>query len=180
MADQMLLRLALAGAAALGLAAPAALAAAPPSPVQAAAVQFGLIGIWAPDCSKPPTPANGYEHWALESDGTVSEVIDPGPGYQANRYVWSEGRLVGENQIQLDGAYTQANVAEHDLMRKVDGRLQTYEALDGTGRKLITDGQVPVYVAVAAPNPQPGQPTFRVVPTGQTHEVVWASKCQDR
>jgi hypothetical protein len=181
MADQMLLRLALVGAAALGLSAPATFAAGDPAtPVQDAAVRFGPIGVWAPDCSRPPAPANGYEHWALEPDGAVSETIDPGPGYQPNRYVWSQGRLVGDNQIQLDGAYAHDNVAEHDLMRKVDGRLQTYEAVDGTGRKLITDGRVPIYAAVAVPNPQPGQPAYRPVDTGQTREVVWANKCQGR
>lgn len=146
------------------------------TPVQDAAVAFGLPGVWAPDCSKAPGLANGYERWSLSEDGSVQEITDPGAGYQTNVYRWTEGALVGGDQLRLDGVYVRSNEMQHDVMRKIDGRLQTWQA-EGGGKKLITDGRVPIYVIDAISDPKPGDPPVRIIDTGRTREADRVEKC---
>lgn len=173
MADQVLRLTLTAAALLLGTAAPAAAA----TPVQAAAVAFGLPGDWAADCSKPASLENGYEHWSLAADGTVVEVTDAGAGYQPNTYRWTDGALAGANEIRLDGVYLRDNEPNHDVMRKINGELQTWQA-EGGGRKLVTDGRVPIYVRVSNPNAPAGQASSQIVDTGQTRETPRVHRCE--
>jgi hypothetical protein len=43
--------------------------------------EFGLLGTWAPHCSRPPAPANPYADYALTPEGTIELRNDFGPDY---------------------------------------------------------------------------------------------------
>jgi hypothetical protein len=48
--------------------------------------QFNLFGIWATDCSRPPTPVNPHVSITMPSLGLVLEDHNLGPNYAVNRY----------------------------------------------------------------------------------------------
>ncbi len=62
---------------------------------------FGLFGIWAADCGRPPTPDNPHVSVTTPSAGLVLETNDVGPGYAANRYSVLTARKLSAGRLEV-------------------------------------------------------------------------------
>jgi hypothetical protein len=112
--------------------------------VQDAVNQFGLIGVWAADCTQPVSNDNPYETYAATAGGAVTDSSNMGPDYSLNQYRWDTGHLIGSDQIALDGVLLTDGSGMHVVLQKdADGRMRTLQATTGTGTQLIVNGAFP-------------------------------------
>lgn len=128
-----------AGFASLALAGAASAA----TPVQQAALDFGLIGAWADDCSRPPSQDNEYDYYTLAPDGSVKEQYAWGPGSGTNNYSWTAAQRVGSDRLVMDGVFFGNGLGQHTTMQKRGNQIRVLENRDSTGRLLVVNGQFP-------------------------------------
>ena len=120
----------------------AASAAAPPAQdpsVQDAANQFGLIGVWAADCTQPVSNDNYYQTFAATADGAVTDSVNTGPDSSPSQYRFDTGHLIGSDQIELDGDIQivfQKDAAGrlHGLQATIGGTQQVMKASSGLSK----------------------------------------------
>ena|SRR5579871_524540 len=135
-----MIRTVLAGAlASLALAGAAAAA----TPVQQASLDFGLIGAWADDCSRPPSRDNEYDYYTLGSDGTVKELYAWGPGSGTNNYSWSAAQQIGPDRLVMDGIFFGNGLGQHATLLRRGNQMRVLESRDSSGRILVVNGQFP-------------------------------------
>ena len=127
-------------AAASSVAAPSIPPASPsvPATVQDAANQFGLIGVWAADCTRPASSDDYYQTFAATADGAVTDSIDKGPDSSPSQYRYDTGHLIGSDQIELDGVRLADGSAIQIVYQKdADGRLHGLQATIGGTQQAI-------------------------------------------
>jgi hypothetical protein len=120
----------------------AASAAAPPAQdpsVQDAANQFGLIGVWAADCTQPVSNDNYYQTFAATADGAVTDSVNTGPGNSPEQDRFDAGHLIGSDQIELDGDIQivfqkDADGRLHGLQATIGGTTQVLKASSGLSK----------------------------------------------
>ena len=112
--------------------------------VQDAVNQFGLIGVWADDCTQPLSNDNPYETFAATADGAVTDNINMGPGYVVNQYRFDTGQLNGSDQLALNGVAVNDGSGLNSVLQKdANGRMRVLQATDGTGAQLVVNGAFP-------------------------------------
>jgi hypothetical protein len=112
--------------------------------VQDAVNQFGLIGVWADDCTQPLSNDNPYETFAATADGAVTDSINMGPGYVVNQYRFDTGQLIGSDQLGLNGVAVNDGSGLNSVLQKdANGRMRVLQATDGTGTQLVVNGAFP-------------------------------------
>jgi hypothetical protein len=113
------------------------------SSAQDAAARFGLPGVWSPNCAAPASLGNEYARWSLAGDGTISLIYDDGPTRENNTYRWDAAKLVGPDEIVLDGVFFGNGLGQHAEFVKRNGRIRPQNSSDSSGRKLVVDGAFP-------------------------------------
>jgi len=118
-------------------------AAAAATPVQQAARDFGLIGAWADDCSRPASRDNEYDVYAFGQDGSVKERYAWGPGAGTNNYSWTSAQRVGPDRLVMDGVFFGNGLGQHTTMQKRGNHVRVLENRDSSGRLLVVNGRFP-------------------------------------
>jgi hypothetical protein len=111
------------------------------SPV-GAVQEFGLIGTWALDCSRPPGPANAYANFALTPEGAVELRDDFGPDYDDMVYRIVEATRVGSFRLAMRQVLTTDDRIVLDTVTlKAAGRIRNWSSqfADGSA-SLVEDG----------------------------------------
>jgi hypothetical protein len=112
--------------------------------VQQAAAQFGLIGVWAADCTQPVSDNDSYETFTASADGTISDNINMVPDWEPSQYRWDTGQMIGSDQIALVGVYLGDGTAMHATLQKgADGRMRVLQATNGAGVQQVVNGAFP-------------------------------------
>jgi hypothetical protein len=120
-------------------------AAAQPAPVDVLFQQFGLFGVWAPDCQQPAAPANPHVSITTPSPGLVLEDHDLGPNYSINHYRLVSAERLSAEQVSVVVVFQPGSEAEERqklvfLVRK-DTRRTMFNQADG-GEVRVKDGIV--------------------------------------
>ena len=107
--------------------------------VQDAANQFGLIGVWAANCTQPVSNDNYYQTWAATADGAVTVSVNTGPGNSPELDRFDAGHLIGSDQIELDGDLQivfqkDADGRLHGLQATIGGTQQVMKASSGLSK----------------------------------------------
>jgi hypothetical protein len=113
------------------------------TPTQDAARSFGLIGVWADDCSQPASRDNEYDTYELSADGSIREMYAWGAGTGTNNYRWTNAQLVGPDRIVMDGVFFGNGLGQHVVMVRQGNRARVLESRDSTGRLLVVNGAFP-------------------------------------
>jgi hypothetical protein len=61
--------------------------------------EFGLIGVWAADCTRSPGEANAHAIYALSRPDGVMLTYDNGPKYNASVYSILSAQRTGPNRL---------------------------------------------------------------------------------
>jgi hypothetical protein len=106
--------------------------------VQDAANQFGLIGVWAADCTQSVSSDNFYQTFAATADGAVTDSINTGPDSNPGQYRFDTGHLIGSDQIALDGVrLTDGSAMQIVFQKDADGRLHGLQATIGGTQQVM-------------------------------------------
>jgi hypothetical protein len=109
-----------------------------PATVQDAVNQFGLIGVWAADCTQPVSNNNYYQTFAATADGAVTDSINTGPDSSPGQYRFDTGHLIGSDQIALDGVrLTDGSAMQIVLQKDADGGLHLLQATVGGTQQVV-------------------------------------------
>jgi len=73
--------------------------AAPATPTNELFQEFGLFGIWAIDCSAPPSPGNPHVSIAALLSGDVLEEHNLGADYAVNHYRYLSAERISADQL---------------------------------------------------------------------------------
>jgi hypothetical protein len=86
--------------------------------------QFGLFGIWAPDCAQEASPANPHVSITTPSPGQVQENHDLGSGFAINHYTMLSGERLSAEQLSVETIFQSGDAAEErqKLIFRVHGR----------------------------------------------------------
>jgi hypothetical protein len=122
-------------AASILLAAPAAQAAT----VQEVIQNFGLIGVFAVDCSKPASAQNSYVVQRAVDAEHVQRDLMIGPAARQNFYVVDRAEVAKPNEVAI--SMTSEGRRLNLLLRAEPKRMRTIESAPENGAKLIADGR---------------------------------------
>jgi hypothetical protein len=102
--------------------------------------QFGLIGNWAFDCQKPPSPANPFIHFALSSAGQPTRQIITGRPKLDARVPLSDVAILDAMHLRL--SYPQGGIKVTVVLLMQLGRFRPYEAVVSDGTVSVSGGEV--------------------------------------
>jgi hypothetical protein len=105
-----------------------------------ALLQFGLIGNWAFDCQKPPSPANPFVNFALSSGGQPTRQIITGSPKFDTRVPLSDVAILDAMHLRL--SYPQGAIKVTVILLMQLGRFRPYEAVVSDGTVSVSGGEV--------------------------------------
>jgi hypothetical protein len=120
-----------------------------------ALLQFGLIGNWALDCQKPPSPANPFVNFTPSTAGQPTRQIITGRPEYDSLVPLSDVAMLDATHLRL--SYPQGGVTVTVTLFKQQRRIRPYEAMASNGVVSVSGGNVKAT----------GQPT------------TWLLKCAD-
>ena len=107
-------------------------------PVASVIIQFGLLGHWAVDCSLPPSASNPYGTYEV-SDGVSTLTYEFGPQYYNRVWTFTMATISENDSIILVASLPDGTISNMTL-RKANGKIQNYQAVESTGVVRIKDG----------------------------------------
>ncbi len=120
-----------------------------------ALLQFGLIGNWALDCQKPPSPANPFINFTPSTAGQPTRQVITGKPEYDSLVPLTDVRMLDTSHLRL--SYPQGGVTVTVTLLKEPRRIRPYEAVASNGVVSVSGGNVKAT----------GQPT------------TWLLKCPD-
>jgi hypothetical protein len=124
--------------------------------------QFGLLGTWSNDCSRPPADNNFHTVFAPLPNGTVQRTYYNAPGKIYSQYVLQRVNRISSDQL----FYRQKGSAGHiDVVVKKDGnRYHTLSSQNENGKIYVQEGK---FTSSAGDGSHAGK------------ESPWETKCHD-
>jgi len=105
-----------------------------------ALLQFGLVGNWAFDCEKPPSPANPFINFTLSRAGPPTRQVITGKPEFDSLVSLSDVAMLDATHLRL--SYPQGGVAVTVTLLKEARRLRPYEAVASDGTISVSGGNV--------------------------------------
>ena len=105
-----------------------------------ALLQFGLIGNWAFDCQKAPSPANPFVNFTFSSAGPPTRQIITGKPEFDSRVPLSDVAILDAMHLRL--SYPQGGVTVTVTLLMELGRVRPYEAIASDGTVSVVGGTV--------------------------------------
>ena len=106
---------------------------------QQAVRDFGLLGSWSPDCSKPVSPQAPRVVYAEQADGSVTRELVEGPAHGTGTPFLGATR-VAPDQLEVDYSYRDRTI--HLVLEMRDGRHRGLTSWIDGGAPLMEDGVV--------------------------------------
>ena len=109
---------------------------------------FGLLGTWAPDCSKPMAPDNPRVRYFIAAEPeTVAHTFSTSPAGAGSSDIAVYAEIVADDRliIVLRKSGTPTTMG---ILQRVSGRIRIFDALGSDGKQLVTNG-------IVAATPQP-------------------------
>jgi hypothetical protein len=104
---------------------------------------FGLVGKWAIECSRPPAPANEHSLFAVTSSGSILVMNDFGPDYDGMVYRVVHAEPVGLDKISLRQVLTTDEAVVLDIvMLKNNERIRVWSSRTADGNMFVKDGTI--------------------------------------
>jgi hypothetical protein len=105
---------------------------------------FGLLGTWADDCGKNPSPANQYAIFSVTSRGLIQLQNDFGPDYDDMVYRIVDAKRIGALRISLRQLLTSDDqIALDTVMLKAKDRIRVWSSRGADGSTFVRDGAMP-------------------------------------
>jgi len=105
-----------------------------------ALLQFGLIGNWALDCQKPPSPANAFVTFTPSTAGEPTRQIVTGKPEYDSLVPLSDVAMLDATHLRL--TYRQGRVMVTVILLKEQRRIRPYEAVASNGMVSVSQGNV--------------------------------------
>ena len=105
-----------------------------------ALLQFGLLGNWAFDCQKPPSPANPFINFSFSRAGPPTRQIITGRPEFDSRVPLSNVAILDAMHLRL--SYPQGGVTVTVTLLMELGRVRPYEAIASDGTVSVSGGNV--------------------------------------
>jgi hypothetical protein len=105
-----------------------------------ALLQFGLLGHWAFDCQKPPSPANPFVNFTLSAAGQPTRQIVTGKPEYDSVVPLSDAAMLDATHLRL--SYPQGGVTVTVTLLKEQRRIRPYEAVASNGAVSVSNGNV--------------------------------------
>lgn len=116
-----------------------------------AVIKFGLLGTWAVDCAKPPSPDNPHTSIAASWAGHPRQTTDIGTGY-TQPVELRNVRIIATDRLALLVVYV--GLAEEPsfqvILARVGARFRSHESVRRDGVALIREGR---FVDTGDPTP---------------------------
>jgi hypothetical protein len=121
--------------------------------------EFGMLGTWATDCSRPPAPDNILTIYAPLPNGNVRRTYYSAPGKISNEYELNRVVRISGDQI----SYHQQGPSDRIdvVLEKKGNRYHVLSSQDQNGKIFVQDGKF------TANTPSPGQ------------DSTWQTKCHE-
>ena len=103
-----------------------------------ALVQFGLIGNWAFDCTKPPSPGNPFMNFTASAAGQPTRQIVTGMPRYDSLVAIKDAALLDPDHLRL--SYPQGSVTVTVTLLKEQRRIRPYEASASDGTVSVSGG----------------------------------------
>jgi hypothetical protein len=121
---------------------------------------FGLLGKWAIECGRPPSPMNEHALFSLTSVGIVWVFNDFGPDYDGMVYRVADAKRVGSDKLFLRQVLaTDEHIVLDIVMWKSNDRIRIWSSRAADGSTLVRDG---------------------TLPSANGQETRWAGRCGER
>jgi hypothetical protein len=112
-----------------------------------AARQFGLIGIWAVDCSQPAGQHNPYETFSVAADGTIAQWLDM---QVARTHDHLHDLKLRGHLLSVKWDSSNSGLTLDVALRTDHGKIQSWSSKKPDGTPIVRDG-----MSVINGNPMP-------------------------
>jgi hypothetical protein len=121
---------------------------------------FGLVGKWAIECSRPASPANEHALYAVTSTGLIWVMNDFGPEYDGMVYHVVRAERVSPDKLALRQVLASDETVVLDIvMVKDNEKIRVWSSRTVDGNTLVRDG---------------------MMPSAKDQVTRWASRCEER
>ncbi len=127
--------------------------------------EFGLVGTWAADCTRPASSSNFLTIYAIKPTGEVSRTYYDQPDHIYNNYKITEAKRQAPDMLSYEQVWdfegSPANIAGDRvrvLLNMADGKFQIVSSQGSDGSFFVKDRKFP----------------------GTTDESPWQSRCQEK
>ena len=107
---------------------------------------FGLLGTWAADCSKPPAKDNIHSRYEAK-DGKVVNVHDAGPAFIEDVYTVRGAKPAGTDLLAIR-TVNKAGKETEITLRRTGAMMQVWRVVGADGFAPVIDGK---YIVNDAP-----------------------------
>jgi hypothetical protein len=108
--------------------------------IQQVVGDFGLLGNWAPDCSKPASPRTPRVLYAATADGGVQRELVEGSAPGGTGTPFTAASRVAPDRLELDYLYQDRTV--HLVLEMQDGKQRGVRSWIDGGAPIVEDGVV--------------------------------------
>jgi hypothetical protein len=113
-----------------------------PSPTTAVR-DFGLLGTWAVECSRPASPSNEHSLFSVTDAGGIWVFNDFGPDYDGMVYRVVDASLVEADKVSLRQILASDESIVLDIvMLKANDRIRIWSSRTAKGDMLVKDGSL--------------------------------------
>jgi hypothetical protein len=103
-------------------------------------LQFGLVGSWALDCTKPPSPANPFVNFTPSTAGQPTRQVITGKPQFDSLVPLSDAQMLDATYLRV--SYPQGRVTITVTLLKDQRRIRPYEAVASDGTVSVSGGNV--------------------------------------
>jgi hypothetical protein len=121
---------------------------------------FGLVGTWAVECDRSPSPKNEHAVFSVIASDTIQLLNDFGPDYDDMVYVIVNAERLDPNRILLRQVLTTDRRVVLDIVMVRDNdKLRVWSSRSTDGTTLVRDGTIAL---------------------ANGHATQWVERCQGR
>ena len=105
--------------------------------------QFGMVGEWAYDCSKPPSPDNQHGIYSIAPDGTVTVINKIGPNVPDEHLTATDFAVVSPNSFAVTLTNQTNSFVGRFVIARKDRWMLDVEAVNlATGETFVRNGVI--------------------------------------
>jgi hypothetical protein len=103
---------------------------------------FGLLGVWAPDCAERPSSLHPHATYVFAPDVQASMSYDLGPTASRSAYGILAAERISDDKLLLREEWLHDHSRLQVTLRKFRGKVKVWLSRDADGKILVRDGTV--------------------------------------
>jgi hypothetical protein len=113
-----------------------------PQSVATTLQDFGMLGVWAPNCGAAAGPSNQYQTVATHADGFPTLTYSLGSEYKENLYVIQGAERVAPDRLLIHEVFANQGSGQEAIIIKANGQTRVWWSKRQDGTITVSNGLI--------------------------------------